>query len=944
MLKRFANGAVLSGVFTLLASLQVVSDEAGEPDPAPLGNQMEAALESGGTIAVYGGRVTRLVPTAPDIAAMRILEQPGHGHASVNPDNTIALVLTRTEHVGALSFRYEVATPDGQTTQHEAMLEVIPSPQESGWGTGENFYMLPVDASDRVIVEHGDNHRKVYVSGGGLTAADIAARHQGVAEDDVTADWLQDHPQYGASEDMALHSALGIKLWESINGFPFNHSNWLLLERGHDYDYGWGGEDNLGSAFVRRLRGESPLHPVLIGAWGSGAPPKILGKPTLRNDVSSNVVVRDVELARGLGFLNRQYNFIFENVTFSSGSAIQGDNLAKPMSGITLRHVDLTEMYRADPGGNVTDDGKWAIFASRTTAFFLANVRGLLMEGVLLDQIGWAPDFKPDGDISGGQPPTMYSQGAYIQSSTRDVTFRQSIAMRGASFGVQFRGGAYVQDSLFMDSNIPFNVLGGDYEGDGPIGNYSLADGNVITVSARRGTYRTKIGAIDWGIRNDALLTGFVDNIVAHPSDPADPDDTATAQSALHHSKGEAGVYSDDTVIWGWEIGARDQGKTSANIEGLDPAVMDATTIQKYGEARNLPTATDIRFTGHTDQGVADFAQYARSLDNTEYAAATMDVLDFFRAGFGKDTTTRDTSTTLQFVGDLRGDGVRWDNRLNWNSGDLPGTVVGDSVDLGGNRVVFGGTVTLDDLTFGPDGGLLLTHGRLQVTGDLEGGGGATIEIDRAGQLWAERTTGRAPLTLSVKGGRFVNAGTFDSPVRLTSTGGQTILATGGAEFRVDAQSHVHIDGAASRIGFDGDTDETALIRFEPGAMLEFTATSDGMSTIGEFRSGAFGDAPAIGSGIDLGGASLTVNLTDPTALEALILVDVDEIIGRFEDVTVQGLGDRDAAVVINYKSDIVTLQLSSGTGQVSVSEIGTQDVIDRGNSEIRNRLEMAAE
>jgi hypothetical protein len=232
----------------------------------------------------------------------------------------------------------------------------------------------------------------------------------------------------------------------------------------------------------------------------------------------------------------------------------------------------------------------------------------------------------------------------------------------------------------------------------------------------------------------------------------------------------------------------------------------------------------------------------------------------------------------------------------------------------------------------------------LKVTGDLEGDTGATIDIDRAGQLWAERTTGRAPLTLSVKGGRFVNAGTFDSPVRLTSTGGQTILATGGAEFRVDAQSHIHIDGAASRIGFDGDTDETALIRFEPGAMLEFTATSDGMSTIGEFRSGAFGDAPAIGSGIDLGGASLTVNLTDPTALDALILVDVDEIIGRFEDVTVQGLGDRDAAVVINYKSDIVSLQLSSGTGQVSVSEIGTPDVIDRGNSEIRNRLEMAAE
>lgn len=126
--------------------------------------------------------------------------------------------------------------------------------------------------------------------------------------------------------------------------------------------------------------------------------------------------------------------------------------------------------------------------------------------------------------------------------------------------------------------------------------------------------------------------------------------------------------------------------------------------------------------------------------------------------------------------------------------------------------------------------------------------------------------------------------------------------------------------------------------------MLEFTATSDGISTIGEFRSGAFGDAPAIGSGIDLGGASLTVNLTDPTALDALILMDVDEVVGRFEDVSVQGLGDRDASVVINYKSDMVSVQLSSGTGQVSMSEIGTQDMIDRGNGEIRTRLEMAAE
>ena len=180
MLKRFANAVVLSGAFTLLASLQVLSDEAGKTDPVPLGNKMAADLESGKVISVYGGRVTRLVPTAPDIAKIRILEQPGHGHASVNPDDTIALVLTRTEHAGALSFRYEVATPDGQTTQHEAVFEVIPSPQESLMGNGRKL----LHAAGRCV---GPRDRRAWGQppqgvclGGGLTAADIAARTGGL--------------------------------------------------------------------------------------------------------------------------------------------------------------------------------------------------------------------------------------------------------------------------------------------------------------------------------------------------------------------------------------------------------------------------------------------------------------------------------------------------------------------------------------------------------------------------------------------------------------------------------------------------------------------------------------------------------------------------------------------------------------------------------------------
>ena len=161
---------LLSAAFALLAGSAVSSDEAGGTEPAPQIRNVPVDLAPGETAAVHGGRVTTLVPAAPDLAGIRILEQPGHGHVSVNPDNTLALVLTGAEYAGPLSFRYEITGPDGETVRHTAALDVISSPQESSWGTSVNHYMLPVDAAGRVVVEHGADHRKVYVSGDGLTA------------------------------------------------------------------------------------------------------------------------------------------------------------------------------------------------------------------------------------------------------------------------------------------------------------------------------------------------------------------------------------------------------------------------------------------------------------------------------------------------------------------------------------------------------------------------------------------------------------------------------------------------------------------------------------------------------------------------------------------------------------------------------------------------------
>jgi hypothetical protein len=234
------------GADSTFADLDISSAEPAAPAKPAEETPVEDDVVSPGVIhldsdeisTVDGGRVTNLVPEDENITGIRLLDQPDHGHASVNPDNTISLVMSRSDHVGALDLRYELSHADGTTSEHVANLDVIPGVQKAGWGTGGSHYMLATDAKDRVIVEHGDNHRKVYISPTGLTADDISA--QGGRRSD-----------FGHTEATALAPDIGFDLWYSINPRGSVSSNWLLLERGGSYDQG---------LYPRDSSGESPLN------------------------------------------------------------------------------------------------------------------------------------------------------------------------------------------------------------------------------------------------------------------------------------------------------------------------------------------------------------------------------------------------------------------------------------------------------------------------------------------------------------------------------------------------------------------------------------------------------------------------------------------------------------------------------------------------------------
>jgi hypothetical protein len=70
-------------------------------------------LTAGQISEVSAGRVTTLEHGGDNIASIRVIEGPQFGNLTVNPDNTLALVLSHSQQTGQISFSYEVTYEDG---------------------------------------------------------------------------------------------------------------------------------------------------------------------------------------------------------------------------------------------------------------------------------------------------------------------------------------------------------------------------------------------------------------------------------------------------------------------------------------------------------------------------------------------------------------------------------------------------------------------------------------------------------------------------------------------------------------------------------------------------------------------------------------------------------------------------------------------------------------
>lgn len=884
-----------------------------DADPLPSGQPI--SLDSG-QATVMAGRVATLLPSDDQgqIASVRILDGADWGHVSVNPDNSLALVLSGTDQKGALSFRYEVTYGNGKTEALTAKVNVVAGQQEAGWGTGEH-YVLETDAEGRSIVEHGENHRKVYISADqdALSLEDIA-KMEGIKVSAINGKWLAEHAEYGSSEATALDETAGMALWKALTGGKSKaapSSHWLLLESGHSYD-------DIKFLVNRGTQGESALNPILISSYGEGERPIITQSQVYNTPDNANIVIRDLTFADGLRIFQGR-NFLLEEVS------IRHDTLAaKQVDNFTLRHSDIIDVFRDEP----ISKGMWQPHVNRISGFYANDVDGLLIENNFVDHAGWADNYKANLSLTGGQPPSMYSHGLYLNYDNTDLTLRDNVVMRSASFGAQVRSGGVIENNLFLDNNAAVTFGSGKDKQTHGTGNYTLVLDNVITSGAHRDITEGPRGALTMGAENTGRMTTMIGNIIAHLADPNNADELLKKYVGHHALKEKLELFFDDTLIYNW-VGRRDIERnlpSGDTIGQRDTSVLDETTIQKFA----------AQLLGKSTATIADLANYLRAQATGKLdGEVDSDVINaFFRAGFGLDTPLRTQAETLRFVPNNLADGIRWDNRMNWTTDDLPS--YGDSIDLGGNLVHFGGqTLAVDHFDFGDAGHLTVNSGKLSVTGDMAGGPrGAVLETKGSGQIWIDGYRDSDRLEIEMTGGRLVNTGVFAGETHgMVSQDAQLVLATSGGRFDLAKDSSLAVIGTRAKVGFDGaDEKASATLQLHDGAALSFVADQSGLGKISEIRTGAFGETK-VTSGIRLDG-DLSVDLSAwGKSGGSWVLLDADQIIGSFNDISVTGLGkNRDALVRFDYVKDEVVLLVSDagkGSGQIRTSSTGDADFIE---------------
>lgn len=797
------------------------------------------AAEVTETYAALGRRMAVLTdPTEPDSVA--IVSQPAVGRAIPRQDARIGVDLLDHDPDGDIVVVYD-RTKAGVTQRVTATITVAPASAGNGWGKGE-FYLPEIDPlTNRVIVEPAQASWDIYIAQDGLSASDIAALeigHTNVPAASVNGAWILANPaqggsdHYGTTEALAISQTLGLSTFAAYQSTENENSARMFFERGGVY----GSNGDL----VKFKRGFSALHPIFIGAWGTGDKPVSAapGGPTVNsNGRPCNIVLQDVatpgDIAMSDGFCNvaidglshyrDEANMLTGHATINDGGPMQ--------FGLTVRGTTAFDCYKASPANT-----NWAIGnnqADRTSGFYSAFTVNALYQDVIIDQVGWGPGARADGDASAPQPPTQFSHAFYMQTLMNFLTLDTVAVSRGAFHGIQARAGLIGQDIVVMDCQAQLLIGGGPVEATREVSNYSMIDNYLGTVAATTtgwegGAPRDLGDIVAEGIRVRFDPHVAVDRCVIINALEGRPElnlltsGTSVMPCSRHAEGATAGLWNPiEAAVGGGYLDTNGMQlanwgpAASLNVEGISQGVLDGTTAGAFHDV----------LTGGSGGSHIDLINRWRAMANP--FPEIRQFIDWARARLGAAITTRSVAATCVYQPDPLGKspGNQAMIRRDWSTGDLPGTVPGDSVDLDGH--VIGWNITprnpLDDFTFGAGGGLRVTAGILDPQGTIvTDAGGHDVLIKNAGKFYVPGYDSANRLSVDALQARFMNRGTVTGGIDLTARyRSEVLLGYDNASFTLSAGRSLTIMGK-SLVGFDGAAGGTSTLILAAGSTLHF--------------------------------------------------------------------------------------------------------------------------
>lgn len=845
------------------------------------------------TIAEYGAEPeppTVILGAARDAKTTAISEElvsVSHGHVSPRDDGGSYINLTALPPGNTVT-EITGETPGGQTVT----IDVIPRRMLKGFSDGRHW-MLPIDrATGMIKFEVGRKGRKYFVtkrprndaSGkGGWTKTEIAAQ-DGVSLATVTNNYIRDSAKWGRSADFPLEMNTGFEVWAAVtptvsSASNFFNSSHLVLERGYDYRDGvWGSSRHFVS---RATSGESPLHPLLLTSYGTGPDPIFQPSEGAMNYQTGQrggmtwIAFQDVSIPKFN--CNGSMDTIFSHINLTTGGCYPGSN----------GHTTLYRVGIWDAAYPVPDRQYWPSNNSPTgtpphvVGTYLSEALSLLVIDCLYDKNGWMEGYsETSNETIYPYPPTALAHNLYLQYNFVNTTIRRQFNMRGASLGIQLRGGGLIEDVFFADNNIALNNLGyaKDLSGAEDIpntGNIPVVRGPCVIMSGAEKYFAPRPSARGRGM-DISGYDGFLEAIIMHRANPADAAEIAD-RTSTGHSWGPTSAQSRNFLakmrIHNWS-GQGSEAPYDAASWGRSAAALNQITLQNFAETRMdlsaVPESGKLRA----------YCLFLRTLTPAQRMVELEAALRYTWSAWGITRANRSAPAVCVFIPDTEaGSGVLWADYPNWSTGDVAGKIVGDSAELRGVNVVFGEVTVEMDYVDGQGGSLEISSGSLttdelrncsEVVGSFCGHLYLTNVVNVPSYRW---NGGRLMFNAAMSGADLVVDGQYP----------EVIL---GPNYTVSSGKVLDIRcGRQGAVGWDGTGSATLTIasggtlRFRNFSQTFSTAAgnyANGMSRLERFRSGFYGEAQptvavslvlASGAIVDVDTAGLaagTYDLTGP--------------------------------------------------------------------------------